>query len=235
MITNPSKIMKEALTDLCTFLQDKLNSSDYKENKKCALISYWIKDFLKFMNMESTCAGHIWKKYKRGDIIKVHLGFRIGNEEGGLHYAVVIDNDNNIRSGVLTIIPLTSVKSSTNLDKLGKDRIFLGTELYNLLSLKVNTQISALKKQLAITKAMQSPQDKELSALESLLKQTLKTQAELLKLKSGSIALIGQITTVSKIRIYDPLSTSNTLHGIKLSAEKLNLIDDAIKQLYTKI
>ena len=42
----------------------------------------------------------------------------------------------------------------------------------------------------------------------------------------------GQITTVSKIRIYDPKTSYDVLHGIRLSNEKLDLIDEAIKNLY---
>ena len=58
---------------------------------------------------------------------------------------------------------------------------------------------------------------------------------EIQRLKYGSIALINQITTISKIRIYDPKTNHNILSGIKLSSEKLNLIDLAIIKTYTKL
>ena len=56
---------------------------------------------------------------------------------------------------------------------------------------------------------------------------------EIQKMKNGSIALIGQITTVSKIRIYDPKSKYDVLHGIKMPDDILDTIDDKIRQLYT--
>ena len=55
-----------------------------------------------------------------------------------------------------------------------------------------------------------------------------KEQFEIEKMKSGSIALINQITTISKIRIYDPKTTTGVLSGIKLSTITLDLINNAI-------
>ena len=60
-------------------------------------------------------------------------------------------------------------------------------------------------------------------------------QAEVLKMKQGSIALINQITTVSKIRIYDPKTDHDILSGIKLSNEKLDMIDDEIRKKFTNL
>ena len=45
-------------------------------------------------------------KYRRGNIVSVHLGYNIGSEQGGLHYGLVIDNNNEKSSKVITIIPL---------------------------------------------------------------------------------------------------------------------------------
>ena len=48
---------------------------------------------------------------------------------------------------------------------------------------------------------------------------------EVQRMKTGSIALTNQITTISKIRIYDPKTNHDILSGIKLTAEELDLID----------
>ena len=50
------------------------------------------------------------KIFKRGDIVKVNLGFNVGKEMGGLHYCVVINKYDNNSSGTLNVIPLTSKK-----------------------------------------------------------------------------------------------------------------------------
>lgn len=55
---------------------------------------------------------------------------------------------------------------------------------------------------------------------------------ELNKLKVGSIALIGQITTIDKARIYTPRNSRDALYGIRLSDEKMDLINTAVKEQY---
>ncbi len=56
-----------------------------------------------------------------------------------------------------------------------------------------------------------------------------KSRLEIAKLKSGSIALIGQITTIDKSRIYTPRKSTDVLFGIQFSDEKMNTINEAIK------
>ena len=56
---------------------------------------------------------------------------------------------------------------------------------------------------------------------------------EVVKMKIGSIALVGQIRTISKIRIYDPKTNFDILSKVKLSNEKLDLIDKEIIANYT--
>lgn len=61
-----------------------------------------------------------------------------------------------------------------------------------------------------------------------------KIQKEISQMKNGSIALINQITTISKQRIYNPKSDVDVLADIKLSNNSLNLIDAKIKKLFMK-
>lgn len=56
---------------------------------------------------------------------------------------------------------------------------------------------------------------------------------EVSKMRKGSIALVAQITTISKIRIYDPKTNYDILSNVKLSNEKLDLIDQEILQNFT--
>ena len=56
---------------------------------------------------------------------------------------------------------------------------------------------------------------------------------EINKAKLGSIALVGQITTISKIRIYDPKTNFDILSNVKLSNEKLDRIDQEIISNFT--
>ncbi len=61
-----------------------------------------------------------------------------------------------------------------------------------------------------------------------------KVEKEISQMKNGSIALINQITTISKQRIYNPKSDVDVLAGIKLSNNSLDLIDEKIKKLFIK-
>ena len=121
--------------------------SDQGHNKKADLISYWIKDYVRFLKLEEEYDPKKSRKYKRGDVIKAHLGFRIGSEEGGLHYCVVLDKTPALSSPVLTVVPLTSVKKQDNLVYLPRGCVYIGNEIYNLINLK----ISGLKQQLSVS------------------------------------------------------------------------------------
>ena len=59
-----------------------------------------------------------------------------------------------------------------------------------------------------------------------------KVEKEIAKMKKGSIALISQITTISKQRIYDPKTSSDILANLKVSNNTLDLIDAKIKELF---
>ncbi len=49
-----------------------------------------------------------YQKYKRGSVVMVNFGTNVGYELSGNHFAVVINQDDNYRNGVVTVIPLTS-------------------------------------------------------------------------------------------------------------------------------
>lgn len=59
-----------------------------------------------------------------------------------------------------------------------------------------------------------------------------KIKDEILKMKEGSIALVNQITTISKMRIVDPRTSSGVLYGVSLSAEGMDKINQKVKELY---
>ena len=69
-----------------------LNDLDFKQAK---LLTYWLNDWNeKFLKNEKQFDPKKLIKYRRGNIVSVHLGYNIGSEQGGLHYGLVIDNNN---------------------------------------------------------------------------------------------------------------------------------------------
>lgn len=262
------KLITKAEKSINTLLTTYANSADPKKVKKAKLLSYWLYDYARLLKKEDTFSPASVKKLKRGDIIQIHLGFNLGSEEGGLHYAVVVSNFIPATSDVITIIPLSSKKEGY---KPVRYNIDLGNTLYDQLNTKymeayntAETQLNQSKEILQnlylqrnnlietlltdsvrenltqtdtadLAQIMKTIDEKEKlkQSLEEDFNTIQKIQTEIARMKSGSIALVGQITTVSKLRIYNPLNKTDSLHGIKLSPAELNLIDEKLKELFT--
>lgn len=202
---------------------------ELQEYKKSNLLAYWIKDFSNYHDDEKTFDTTTLKVFKRGDIVKVNLGFNVGNELGGLHYCVVINKHDNPYSGTLNVIPLSSIKE----DKIynPKTCIDLGDELFLLLSQKYSKESDKIDKAL---EDLSNEDKRNVDKIKYLLKKLdylQKIAEEIKRMKHGSIAYIHQITTISKQRIFK----TPILSGIKLSDESLDLIDEKIKKMFTKV
>ena len=199
-------------------------------------LAYWIEDYCRLLNFEKKFKPYMLKTYKRGDVIKVNLGYNVGNEEGGLHYCIVVDKNHSKSSGIVTVIPLTSDKGKP----LHFSEVFLGNEIYtNFINKYSSIQLSLTSHINNISKYRKedSPSIEavnEIIETLDLLKTWAKIENEIAKMKSGSIALVSQITTISKQRIYDPQKTGDILSGLRISDESLDLINKKIKQLFIK-
>ena len=255
---NTDVLIKNALNDIEKLLISYKNSDLPKDKKKADLLAYWLTDYCKMLKKESTFDSTKLKRYKRGEIVKVHLGYNIGSEEGGLHYAVVLDKNNSPSNPTITIVPLTSIKPNTNVENLHPSKVFLGDYIYYSLKKKLTAQEqeitvltnSVMSKISELKQATDSSSDDELLSKKELFVKELedayteslelnkqkeankKIQKEIAKMKTGSIALISQITTVSKIRIYAPLHSDSALSNIRLTPQLLDLIDEKIYQFY---
>lgn len=81
--------------------------------------------------------------FKRGDVIKADFGVNVGSELSNIHFAIVLNSDDNTSVDNITVLPLTS--------KPGYKRLYLG----NLLNMFKNnnkntyaliTQITTISK-----------------------------------------------------------------------------------------
>lgn len=240
-----------AIKSINNLLSSYIDSNNPNNLSKADKLSYWLKDYAKFLDYEPSFSPNKLKRYKRGDVVKVHLGYNIGSEEGGLHYCVVIDKNNSIHSPTITVVPLTSIKEHTDLNKLHKGSINLGNSLYVAMASKFNalqnnlrTQITdlsakldALLKNSNDNKSLNDDMNECNAQIDCLKKECahiLRVQSEIDKMKKGSIALVSQITTISKIRIYDPKTNYDVLSYIRLSNENLDAIDNEIKNIFIK-
>ena len=245
------KNKNEAIKIITDYLDGCLATDSDTDIKKVNIISYWLKDYINYIKEENDFKPINLKTYERGDIIKVNLGFNIGSELGGLHYCVVIDKKNNRNSPVVTVIPLSSQKT----DKVNKNSVVLGNDIYEKMLDKSNELIAKSQSEIEDNKKQLITATKELSETnadsdEIYLKTTelnnniseaykklelaQKINKEVQKMKYGSIAIVNQVRVVSKQRIYDPKTNFDVLAGIKLSNENLDLIDEMMKKLFVK-
>ncbi len=226
----------------------KENDTDYM--KKAALISKWINQYTNYISFETKFNPKKLISYKRGDVVFINFGFNVGAEFGGEHYAVVIDKENDRNSSTVTVIPLSSYKPEK---ETHPNDLHLGNELFIKMQLKLKTLIPQLKEQCTKNELMldlikdklnnTKEDDSELEVLVNevenrinQLKQEItkaeKIKMELLTLKQGSVAKIQQITTISKMRIYNPKNSSDPLYGIRFSEETMKLINTKIKEFF---
>lgn len=241
----------KAISSLDSYISSLINKPQPSVKNKADKLCYWITDYTRLLKKEDTFDPTKSIKYHRGDIVKVHLGYKIGNKEGGLHFGVVLNNDNPKRSGTLTIIPLTSVKENK---AVHPSSILLDAELFRLimskhdrLSLYVAQELQQIQKKikdieynkveeypLSLDREEDDTLNARCQALMTKQRELVDIRNSILKMKNGSIALVNQITTVSKIRIYDPVYSKSVLYGISLSDASLDLIVAKLKELYTK-
>jgi len=245
------KNKNEAVKTITDYLDGCIATNNDVNIKKVNIIAYWLKDYINYIKEEKDFNPINLKTYERGDIIKVNLGFNIGSELGGLHYCVVIDKKNNRNSPVVTVVPLSSQKT----DKINKNSVLLGNDIYVKLYDKSNQllensqiEIEENKKQLIIEtkKLLETNADSDEIYIKTTelnnnileaykkLKLAQKINKEIKKMKCGSIAIVNQVRVVSKQRIYDPKSNFDILSGIKLSNANLDLIDEMMQTLFVK-
>jgi len=246
----------KALGVLDNFLSGLIASGDPALLSKAEKISYWIEDYSKYLAFETSFKPESLKAYDRGDILKVDLGFNIGSEQGGLHYAVIVGKNNSLYGRNVQIVPLTSVKPQKDVSHLPAGQIYIGNEIFNSLIKDISTRLDAgiresddLKtiSELISKELDAGPDDDKISDPENRLEEVKrrlsilgqetkwlgKAHKEVMKMKKGSIALVSQITTISKIRIVDPRTCRGILNKVRLSSSSLDAIDKGVLEVLT--
>lgn len=152
----------------------------------------------------------IFKKYKRGSIVKVRFGVNPGSEFSGDHYAIVLNKDDSIYNPVLNVIPITSVSNKYNIN--------LGNIIYD--ENKVNNLKTLLKNETDLEN-IKEPK-KILNYFDKRKNKTSK-------------ACIKHLNTISKLSIINPINKYDYTNKIVLSKNIMNKIDKLIINEYTEI
>jgi len=248
---------KSAIKKINNLMEMYINNPEEKYLKKANLLSYWLEDFSDYIREENNFNPKELISYKRGDVIKVNFGFNVGSEHGGLHYAIVLDNNNLHSSPVITVVPLSSGTAATTYQR----DVFLGQELYikmntknksllesartkydenkKILDALNNTiqeinqsettvdQLTNILKIISVLERRQKEVDKDILLLE-------KYDKEISRMKQGSIALMEQISTISKMRIYVPKRSTDILYGVSFSSDAMEKINIQLINLFIR-
>lgn len=140
----------DRMDEIFTSLRRSVNRLNPPKRKR--LVLEWLETWSRYLNLEQSFDYTKLRRYERGDIIFADFGFKVGNEFGGKHYAIVVENENQASNGTVIVVPMKSLDSDEEekLDELdwkdvnlGKGLITWKPDKYNIA--KVN-QICALSK-----------------------------------------------------------------------------------------
>lgn len=249
-IAELNQLITDAINSIKNLFSKLLNRKTDKDNKKASLIAYWVKDYSKYISQEESFDSKSLLNYKRGDVLLIEFGFRIGSELGGRHFAVVIENKNSLYSDTITVVPLSSLKSNYSINRY---TFILRKGLYNLYKKRMTERIDALGKEITSlndysnnlvesfsTKKISLDDFKKSQNIIQKKQKDIQTQiailnkhiVELEKLKFGTVMNVGQITTVSKMRIVNPKNKRDSLFKVHLDTDDLDKLNEVLKDLY---
>lgn len=149
-----------------------------------------------------------FKRYSRGQVVRVRFGVNIGSEFSGEHYAIIISKGDTMMNPILHVIPLTSKQHNYNIEV---DNI-----LYN------EEKIDDLKKLLKT-----ESDKKKMKEINNCIKYYSNRKGK------KSYACIKHLKTISKLSVCKPINKYDYLSEIKVSNELLKKIDEEIIKEYT--
>lgn len=227
----------ELANSISTFLNNILGTDQHK----AALLYYWLRNYLRYIKQEETFNPKYFPQFKPGDIVKVDFGFGIGSEFGGLHYAIVLA-PSNAKNSTVTVVPLRSLKPNKESPKtLYKSDVYLGTELFTVLldrSGEMLDKCGTFIKEVentdpkTITVKDIARFEKQLEEAKNLLARHDIIMKEVSRLNAGTVAIVSQIRTVSKIRIQNPRYPKDALYNMRVDRQATDKIRAVMKDLY---
>lgn len=222
------------------YIKEKMKT-DYK---KAAIFVYWLNDYIEYIRNEKNFVPGQLINYKRGQIVLVNFGYRIGSELGGNHYAIVLDVKNSRHNNTLTVVPLKSKKDKES----PYSKVYhvpLGecvTELLYDKAFKIINSCNEETKEIVrevVVADLDKEREAKLRARLKILKRDLRMAKNVVlfidRLNKESVADIGQVVTVSKQRISMPCKKQDTLTDVIVPKEIMKIIDDKLNFLYCDI
>ena len=94
--------------------------------KRQDIITKWLVKWSRYLSLEDSFKPEYVPRYKRGDIVYVDFGFNVGAEYGGVHYAAVLEHDNNKTNGNIMVVPLTSLDAGKTPADVAAADLYIG-------------------------------------------------------------------------------------------------------------
>lgn len=177
-----------------------LQRMDDEGNKRSDKIAQWIENWVKYLKIEQVFNPRSIQALKRGSIVYADFGFNVGREYGGLHYAIVLNKIDARSNHLLHLLPLTSVKETTDISNLKYFQLPIGNEVFQLLSNKALKKVRELSELYDRFSKKDGELREKVVMVESLIEDNKKTLEILKNLSSSEIddSSIKQILTINK-------------------------------------
>ena len=112
--------------ELDNALQNLKNAILTKSPKVQIILTEWINKWSKYIVREQNFKPDFLPYYKRGDVVYADFGFNVGAEYGGIHYAVIVEINNNKRNENVIVVPLTSLDKNKTISDIPKADVYIG-------------------------------------------------------------------------------------------------------------
>lgn len=177
-----------------------LQRMDDEGNKRSDKIAQWIENWVKYLKIEQVFNPRSIQALKRGSIVYADFGFNVGREYGGLHYAIVLNKIDARSNHLLHVLPLTSVKETTDISNLKYFQLPIGNEVFQLLSNKALKKVRELSELYDRFSKKDGELREKVVMVESLIEDNKKTLEILKNLPSSDMddSSIKQILTINK-------------------------------------
>ena len=171
-----------------------------EENQRSDKIAQWIENWVKYLKIEQVFNPRSIQALKRGSIVYADFGFNVGREYGGLHYAIVLNKTDARSNHLLHVLPLTSVKETTDISNLKYFQLPIGNEVFQLLSNKALKKVRELSELYDRFSKKDGELREKVVMVESLIEDNKKTLEILKNLSSSDMddSSIKQILTINK-------------------------------------
>src|SRR5690625_3814224 len=84
-------------------------------------------------------------------VVQANFGFKVGSEQGGLHYALIIENYNFKTNKTVMVIALRSLDEDESSDKIKDNELFLGYGIFKEEIEKIQRKIAKNRAKLGLS------------------------------------------------------------------------------------